>query len=176
MQQGLHAYNLPTKIGVLYSFLKDQIHLPSLRGLSGRRNITAEFNSQNEILDKSSLLSVSDLKGNITYVNDKFCEVSKYGREELLGKPHSIVRHPDTSSETFKEMWRVIGSGKVWQGELQNLAKDGSSYWVCATVSPVLGQNGKPVKYISMRQDITKQKLLSEELNQTKSRIDSDLY
>lgn len=149
---------------------------PDFKSMFRKPVFNAEFNSQNEILNKSSLLSVSDLKGNITYVNDRFCEVSKYSMEELIGKPHSIIRHPDTSSEVFKDLWRTIGSGKVWQGEIKNRAKDGSAYWVNATISPVMGADGKPIKYISMRHDITKQKLMAEELDSMKGKVDTELF
>lgn len=144
--------------------------------LSQLKELEAELYSQHEILEKTSLLSVSDLKGTITYANDTFCEVSKYSREELIGKPHSIVRHPDTPSALFKEMWKTIGSGRVWQGEIKNRAKDGSTYWVYATISPVLGENGKPVKYISMRQDITARKLIELELEAAKCKTDTALF
>jgi PAS domain S-box-containing protein len=134
-----------------------------------------EYDTQFQILNKSTILSVSDLKGNILFANDRFCEVSKYSLGELIGKPHSIIRHPDTPSILFKEMWQTIGKGNVWQGEIKNQAKDGTVYWVYATISPVIGKNGKPVRYISVRQDITKQKLMAEELTCVKNN-DIKLY
>jgi methyl-accepting chemotaxis protein len=101
------------------------------------------------------LVSETDPKGIITYVNDKFCEVAQYTREECVGKPHNMVRHPDMSKEVFKELWATIGSGRIFRGIIKNRKKDGSAYWVDAVMAPVLGENGKPIKYIGIRYDIT---------------------
>jgi PAS domain S-box-containing protein len=136
----------------------------------------AELISHFEIFNHSALLSVSDLRGNITYANELFCRISKYSINELLNKPHSIVRHPDTPDAIFKEMWSTIGRGEVWQGEIKNKAKDGSDYWVIATVAPVMGPNKKPIRYISVRYDITKQKQTEEELKQANKKIDKELF
>ena len=132
----------------------------------------AELASHTEILNQSALVTISDLKGNILHANELFCRVSKYSIEEILYKPHSIIRHPDTPSSVFKEMWSTIGNGNVWKGEIKNKAKDGSDYWVIATIAPVLGTDGKPIKYISIRYDITKQKEAEAELIQAKKKID----
>lgn len=134
-----------------------------------------ELNSHMLILNHSSVIAIYDLAGNITFVNDKFCELSKYSREELLGKPYSIVRHPDMPASVTDEMWRTIANGKVWRGELKNRAKDNSTYWVLATMAPVLGDNGRPVKYISMRVDITALKHVENELREAKKKIDYEL-
>jgi len=88
-------------------------------------------------------------------VNEKFMEVSKYSRDELIGKPHNTTRHPDMSKEVFKELWSTIGRGKTFRGIIKNRAKDGTPYYVDAVVAPVLGENGKPKKYIGVRYDIT---------------------
>ncbi|HEU4718689.1 MAG TPA: SpoIIE family protein phosphatase [Bacteroidia bacterium] len=137
--------------------------------------IRAELLSHLEIFNQSALLTISDLKGNIIHANEKFCQVAGYSMEEVMGKPHSIIRHPDMPSSVFKEMWRTIGSGKVWQGEIKNRAKDGSAYWVMATIAPVMGKNGKPERYISVRYDITKQKRVEEELREAQKRMDREL-
>ncbi|MDP2387852.1 MAG: SpoIIE family protein phosphatase [Bacteroidota bacterium] len=138
-------------------------------------SVEAELGSHIEILNRSALVSMSDLKGNIIYVNELFCKTSKFSSRELIGMPHSIIRHPDTPASVFKEMWATIAKGKVWQGELKNSAKDGSEYWVIATVAPVMGPNGKPKKYISVRYDITMQKKVEEELLHAKKKIDNEL-
>ncbi|MBL7884612.1 MAG: SpoIIE family protein phosphatase [Bacteroidia bacterium] len=167
-----HLFNyalLLSKLYVPFSYISQKIDL----GFKAYKNYYSEgweenitvANSNFEVLEKNSLLSVSDLKGNIIYVNEKFCKVSKYTSEELIGMPHNIIHHPDTSSSVFKEMWQTISRGNIWQGEIKNRTKDGSFYWVYATVFPVIGNNGKPIKYITMRQDITAQKLAVEQLN-----------
>jgi len=109
-----------------------------------------------EATDKSSIVSKTDTSGRIIYVNDEFCEISGYTREELIGKQHSIVRHPDMPSSAFKEMWDTISIKKtIWQGIVRNRCKDGSSYYVKATVKPILDKNGNIIEYISLRDDIT---------------------
>jgi PAS domain S-box-containing protein len=128
-----------------------------------------------QIFDTASLLSISDLHGNIIFANDKFCEISQYRMDELIGEPHSILRHPDMPSVAFKEMWQTITNGNTWQGELKNKAKDGSAYWVLSTIAPVIDKNGKPEKYISMLIDITKQKNAEESLAEAKKKIDNEL-
>lgn len=139
-------------------------------------NAEAELSSHMQILNMCSLLSVSDLKGRIIYANDKFCKVSGYTLDELLDNPHNIVRHPDMHSAVFKDMWSTIGKGKVWQGEIKNRKKDGTAYWVLATIAPVMGNNGKPMRYISVRVDITEQKKIEEELREAKKRMDEELF
>jgi PAS domain S-box-containing protein len=139
------------------------------------QNTRAELDSYLKIMDKSALVSVSDLRGNIIHANQLFCDVSKYTVQELVNKPHNIVRHPDTPAYTFKKLWETISSGKVWQGELKNMAKDGSEYWVFATVAPVMDQHGKPVNYISVRYDITNHKQMEERLKSIRTRPDFEL-
>lgn len=116
-----------------------------------------ESDARMQALDESALLSESDIYGNIIYVNKKFCEVAKYTAEEVTGKPHNIIRHPDTPKEVFKELWETIKAGKVFKGSYPNRAKDGSTYWVDATIVPVMGDNGKPEKYIGIRFEITEE-------------------
>jgi methyl-accepting chemotaxis protein len=106
-------------------------------------------------MNVTSIVSEADKKGDILSINDKFIEVSKYSREELLGKPHNTTRHPDMPKETFKQMWSTIGRGETFRGVIKNRAKDGTPYYVDAVIAPILGDNGKPMKYLGVRYDIT---------------------
>lgn len=114
-----------------------------------------ELMARDKITNITSIVSESDLKGNIISLNDKFCEVSKYTRNELLGQPHNTTRHPDMDKEVFKQMWATIGRGEIFRGVVKNRAKDGTPYYVDAAITPILGKNGKPRKYLGIRYDIT---------------------
>jgi methyl-accepting chemotaxis protein len=126
-------------------------------------------------IDTACLVSETDKKGNITFVNDKFCEVAQYTREELIGQPQSIVRHPDSPKELFKEMWATIGKGGIFRGRIKNKAKDGSAYVVDAIIAPVIGPDGKPIKYIGVRYDITEMINQEEEIKQVKTKLEATL-
>ena len=105
-----------------------------------------------DALNKVAIVSKTDLKGNITYVNDVFCEIAKYTREELIGKPHNIVRHPDVPKNTFNTLWEDIKEGKQWQGKIKNCAKDKSPYYVNATIFPLYDNSSKEITgYIGIR-------------------------
>ena len=119
------------------------------------REENAELKVRADIVNMTSVVSESDLKGDIISINEKFIEVSKYSREELIGKPHNTTRHPDMPKEVFRDLWATIGRGKPFRGIIKNRAKDGSPYYVDAVVAPVLGENGKPRKYIGVRYVIT---------------------
>ena len=106
-------------------------------------------------LDVSNIVSITDANGIIEYVNDKFCDISGYTPQELLGKPHNIVRHPDMPAKTFKYVWETIQAGKVWKGVIKNRAKDGSDYVVDSTILPIKDGHGIIRKYIGIRHDIT---------------------
>lgn len=114
-----------------------------------------ELNVRVDIMNETSIVSESDLRGDILSVNEKFVEISKYSRDELIGAPHSTTRHPDMPKETFKELWSTIGRGKTFRGVIKNQAKDGTPYYVDAVIAPVMGPNGKPIKYVGVRYDIT---------------------
>lgn len=122
-------------------------------------------------VDASSLVSKTDTKGIITYVNDKFCEISQYSKDELIGQNHNIVRSPNVSKEIFENMWDIIKSRRIWNGHIENRAKDGSSYFVDATVMPILNSNGEIIEYISLRVDITKEIELRKDIIDTQKEI-----
>jgi len=119
-----------------------------------------------EKFDNNVIASNTDLKGNITYVSKAFCEISGYRVDELIGKPQNIVRHPETSVETFIDLWTTIQSGETWKGELKNRTKDGQEYWVYSSISPNYDEYGKVNGYSAIRRDITHEKKV-ESLHQS---------
>ncbi|MCA0407270.1 MAG: methyl-accepting chemotaxis protein [Proteobacteria bacterium] len=123
------------------------------------RESAEELKVRTEIMDMTSIVSYADLKGDILTVNQKFLEVSKYPRDELIGHGHNTTRHPDMPKEVFKDMWATIGRGKIFRGVVKNRAKDGSPYYVDAVIAPFLGPNGKPRKYLGVRYDITEMEI-----------------
>lgn len=114
-----------------------------------------DLNTYKQTLDDSSIVSITDSNGIIKYVNDSFVKISGYAREELIGKSHRVIRHPETSDETIKNIWQTIKSKKIWKGVLKNLKKDGGYYVADITIEPILDANGKIVEYIAARHDIT---------------------
>ncbi|RAW02885.1 PAS domain S-box protein [Pseudochryseolinea flava] len=121
------------------------------RQMEQTAKLNRELDARVVALNTSTIMSESDLFGTITYINDKFCEVSQYTREELIGKPHKTVRHPDMPKEVFKAMWTSIKKGEVFRGIVKNRRKDGTHYWVDAVISPVLDDDRNPIKYIGVR-------------------------
>ena len=124
-------------------------------------------------LDEHAIVSIADKRGIITFVNDKFCEISKYAREELLGHDHNIINSGYHSKEFFRNLWATVSSGKVWHGETKNRCKDGSYYWVASTIVPLRDGNGDIAQYISVRTDITQRKLAEESLQASNERFRS---
>ena len=130
------------------------------------------LNSYKTAIDETSIVSKTDKRGIITYANKKFCSISGFSEEELLGKPHNIVRHPDMPKKAFKEMWDTIKSGNIWQGIVKNRKKDGDFYIVDTTVMPIFDANGAILEYIAIRHDITEleksRKKIQEEMQKQK--------
>jgi len=135
-------------------------------------NVQKELQDDRDIFNDNIIISETNLQGEITYVNNKFVTISGYSRQELLGKPHNIVRHNDTPSETFKVLWNDITNNKIWHDTLRNSRKNGTSYWVESTILPLF-KNGKKIGYRAIRFDVTDKIIAKSRENLLQNIIDN---
>lgn len=141
------------------------------REIANGRVLAQHLNFQKDAMDEHAIVSITDRRGIITYANKKFCEISGYSQEELIGQSHSIINSGYHSKEFFADMWRTIAAGSPWNGEIRNRAKNGGYYWVQSTIVPFLNEAGVPFQYIAIRTDVTDRKLAGAALDRSRSRM-----
>ncbi|NEQ99651.1 MAG: PAS domain S-box protein, partial [Cyanothece sp. SIO2G6] len=151
------------------------ISLTNAQLFSNLQRVKKELSDIKFAIDQSAIVAITDHKGLITYVNDKFCELSKYSQDETLGKDHRIINSGLHPKGFFTSMWKTISAGKVWRGEVCNRAKDGSLYWVDTTIVPFLNHQGKPYQYIAIRYDMSDRKQAEQSVVQKSQELEQAL-
>ncbi|WP_130469989.1 PAS domain S-box protein [Candidatus Magnetaquicoccus inordinatus] len=144
-----------------------------LLGQSRLQEAHAQLERQKFALDQHAIVSITDTAGHILYANDKFCRVSGYSKQELLGQDHRMVGSGQHDKAFFRHLWQTIANGEVWEGEICNRSRSGDLYWVAATIVPYLNERGKPIQYIAIRTDITAQKIMEEQLRESRNFLQS---
>lgn len=125
-----------------------------------------------EAIENSNIVSKTDVNGIITFVNDEFCKISGYSKEELIGKNHNVVRHPDVPASRFRLLWKTIKSKNIYKGTVKNLAKDGSTFYVNTTVIPILNEKKEIEEFIAIRYDVTKEVFYRESLEKKEKELE----
>lgn len=163
----IHATVIPVldEYGVVDQFISFDIDITNNILTDGKyKKALKSLHSIEHALDQSTIVAITNPQGVITYANDMFCELSKYTSEELIGQTHKLVNSGYHPKQFFKDMWKTIESGKIWTGEIKNRAKEGSHYWVNTTIVPFLDEDGRPLRYIAIRTDITDKKNTEQSL------------
>ena len=133
-----------------------------------------ELKFQKQTLDEHAIVSMTDVNGNITYVNDKFCQITQYTKDELIGQNHRIVKSDEHSEQFFNNLSNTIKSGNIWQGEIKNKTKNGEFYWVRATIVPFFDTKGNIIRYVSARTDITQAKRVQQNILKAKIAVEEN--
>jgi diguanylate cyclase (GGDEF)-like protein/PAS domain S-box-containing protein len=168
MEELYKSYNIEAVIGTFQNLLNQYPDLRNESNIAESMDTIVrflnDFSYLRHAIDASVIVAATTLSGKIIFANDKFCEISKYHREELLGQNHRLLNSGHHDKEFFENMWDTISSGEIWEGEVKNKAKDGSTYWVKTTIVPLNDASGKPILYMALRTDITKGKVAQEKL------------
>jgi PAS domain S-box-containing protein len=172
---GFLGNNFAAVFGQLRAYKQMELEIVELELREKNRYLDAVLLNLQDMkyaLDRSAIVAITDIRGEITYVNDKFCEASKYSREELIGQSHRILNSGYHSQEFFAEMWTAISSGQNWRSDIRNRTKDGALFWVDTTIVPLLNLQGIPYQFLAISQDISDRKRAEQEMRLLTERLE----